>query len=54
MEWINPEYADLVRSMRIAEAAIGSDDRPPLRGFLIPGSAGDGDQQGPSFHHPSE
>lgn len=54
MEWIHPEYADLVRAMRSAEVAIGSDDRPPLRGFRIPGSAGGGDQQGPRFHYPSE
>ncbi len=38
MEWIQAEYADVVASMRTAEAAIGKDGNPPLRGFLIPDS----------------
>ncbi|WP_164492753.1 hypothetical protein [Streptomyces lydicus] len=36
MEWTRPEYADVVASMKMAEAAIGSNGEPPLRGFLIP------------------
>lgn len=43
MEWINPEYADVVSSMRVAEAAIGSDERAPLRGFIVPDVATDED-----------
>lgn len=40
MEWTNLKYADLVASMRTAEVAIGSEEGPPLRGFIV-------DQSGP-------
>lgn len=35
MERIDPKYADLVASMRTAEVAIGSEEGPPLRGFIV-------------------
>ncbi|GAA2671451.1 hypothetical protein [Streptomyces lunalinharesii] len=35
MEWINPKYADIVASLRIAKIAIASEDDRPLRGFLV-------------------
>ncbi|MFF8369593.1 hypothetical protein ACF05W_12210 [Streptomyces lydicus] len=35
MEWIRPEYADIVASTKVAEAAIGRDGEPPVRGFIV-------------------
>ncbi|MFG3113352.1 hypothetical protein ACGF4C_03070 [Streptomyces sp. NPDC048197] len=35
MEWTRPEYADLVAAMKAAEGAVGGEDRPPLRGFIV-------------------
>ncbi|WP_382464699.1 hypothetical protein ACFIN9_00050 [Streptomyces noursei] len=35
MEWINPDYADVVACLRTAKIAIHSEDDRPLRGFLV-------------------
>ena len=39
MEWIDPKYADLVATMRRAEADASEQDSTearPVRGFIVP------------------
>lgn len=40
MEWIDPKYAELVATMRRAQADASEQDHPtearPVRGFIVP------------------
>ncbi|MBP2404104.1 hypothetical protein [Streptomyces syringium] len=44
MEWINPEYEDVVRQYEAAAEAAGSadDSGRPVRGFIVPEAAAEG------------
>ncbi|MFF8784193.1 hypothetical protein [Streptomyces sp. NPDC015125] len=44
MEWINPKYAEVVKAMKTARVAIGSDERPPIRAFLVPDAVNEEDR----------